>query len=394
MWQHPLDLFTIHVEHAVLLGTFTLLTSINSLAHRGERGTRWFPLFTFTAFLGAVLSCLRGKAPDVLAVLCSAILFSVSCLFLQIAFAEFYAEFYQDRRRHIRVHLLLVALSVAVLLRWGVIEPHPALRINLYSACVLAQLTLSATYLARKLRSASTATRWATSMMVSILALIGINLVVRMGSLLQRGAPAHPLQGTPLLNATMLFIAALQGAAAIAFVWMTAARLHDELRHEATTDPLTRLLNRRALGQWAEREIAVSRESGWPLSAILIDLDEFKGINDSCGHHCGDTVLLAVADLLTASLRPGDQLGRLGGDEFVLLLPRTPEEVALSLGEHLRTRLQSLAFPHTGIPHGVRASFGIAELGGLGLTWEQLIQRCDVALYNAKALGGNCVLVH
>ena len=390
MWQHPVDLFTIHVEHAVLLGTFTLLISINSLVHRGERGTRWFTLFTFTAFLGAVLICLRGNAPDSIAVLGSAILFSVSCLFMQLAFLEFYG----DRLRHIRPHLLLVALSATVLLRWGLIQPHPAPRIALYSACLLAQLTLSTLFLARKLRGASVSIGWATGVMVGILVLLCANLVTRIVSLAFYGAPADPLQGSYLLNVTMLFISALQGTAAIAFVWMTAARLHDELRLEATTDPLTRLLNRRALGQWAEREIAISRENGWPLSAILIDLDEFKGINDSWGHHCGDTVLLGVADQLTACLRPGDQLGRLGGDEFVILLPRTPEEVALSLGECLRERLQTLSFAHQPAARGVRASFGIAELGGLGLTWEQLIQRCDVALYNAKALGGNCVLVH
>lgn len=390
MWTSLLDLHTMHVEHAVLLAAFTVLTVVNSFAHHGERGTRWFPIYTFAAFIGAVLIALRGSIPDPLSIVGGCILFPVAYFFLHLSLTEFFGRSFAFWR----LQILCIALSAASLLQWGWVHPNTSLRLAIYSACLAVQLGLSTAFVARQFASSPGSLRWAAGMMAGILALISANNLLRTVILLFQGAPANYLRGGRELTFTMLLTSVLQGAATIAFVWMTAARLHEELRLEASTDPLTRLLNRRALAAWAEQEIAISRQNGWPLSAILIDLDEFKSINDAWGHLCGDTVLLSVANLLASSVRPRDQIGRLGGDEFVVLLPRTPEEVALAVGQRLQQSLGALKILHQSRTLAVSASLGVAELGGLGLTWEQLIQRCDVALYRAKALGGNRALVH
>jgi len=131
------------------------------------------------------------------------------------------------------------------------------------------------------------------------------------------------------------------------------------------------------------------------LSAILIDLDGFKQINDSFGHHSGDIVLIAVATCLKQKMRRQDHLARLGGDEFVLLLPNTAWEEASVVAERLRSCLeetQPLAEVHGAAK--IRASFGVAELRSKEHGWDQLIMSCDRALYAVKELGGNQVLVH
>jgi diguanylate cyclase (GGDEF)-like protein len=196
------------------------------------------------------------------------------------------------------------------------------------------------------------------------------------------------------VSCTLLATSVLQGAVTIAFVWMTAAGLRQELEMQASTDPLTGLLNRRAIGMAAEREIALGFLTRKPISAILIDLDDFKRINDSFGHQHGDAVLTTVARCLGKNLRPADQLARLGGDEFVVLLPNTEWETASRLAEKLRSCLEETDCAMHGRTTRVRASFGVAELRTHEPGWEQLMMSCDRALYAVKEMGGNQVLVH
>ena len=390
MWPNALDMHTLHVEHALLLGALTVLTTVNSMVHRGERGARWFPVYTVAAFLGAVLISLRGNVSDVLSMFLGALLFPVAYVFLHLSLSEFFGQ----RARGWQLQLLFVCASAATLFRWGILFPNTSVRVALYSALLALQLGFTAVYVLRKAVRSEGPVRWAGSIMAGLLVLLSTNNMVRAGSLVVYGCPANYLQGGRQLSWALLITSVLQAAATIAFVWMTAARLQHELRLEATTDPLTRLLNRRAITTWAEREIRRSQDHGWPLSAILIDLDEFKSINDAWGHHCGDCVLLEVARALSNSLRPGDQIARLGGDEFVVLLPRTPEEIARDVAETLRIEINGVTCQAGGGVVGVRASFGVSELGGLGLNWEELVQRCDRALYLVKGMGGNRTLVH
>jgi len=113
-----------------------------------------------------------------------------------------------------------------------------------------------------------------------------------------------------------LTLAAQLGLSAV-FVFRNASGLRQELEVQASTDSLTGLLNRRAIRQTAEREILLAGLQRQSISAILIDLDGFKQINDSYGHQCGDAVLIEVARCLKSNMRRQDHLARLGGDEFV-----------------------------------------------------------------------------
>ena len=382
-----MDLQTLHIQHAALLGCFTLLTFVNAILHWRMPGTRWFPVFTTYAFAGAVLIALRGAVPDILSVFGGALLFPIAYAFLHRSLTEFFGK----GRTQWRLQLLLVTLSAVLLFEWGVLAPNTRERLTGYSLLLATQLAMTAIFV---LRHATGTVRWSGRMMGGLLLLLSMNNLLRAALVWSHRAPARYAHSGGAMSWVLLAVSVLQGASIVAFVWMTAERLRERLEHEATTDPLTHLLNRRALETRASREIAASRQEHLPLSAILLDLDDFKAINDAWGHQCGDTVLRMTARCLETQLRDSDALARLGGDEFVVLLPRTSRHEALGVAEQLRGCLEELRCCSGAEQQRVRASFGIAELHDDDQTWEHLIQRCDRALYAVKAVGGNRVLVH
>jgi diguanylate cyclase (GGDEF)-like protein len=169
------------------------------------------------------------------------------------------------------------------------------------------------------------------------------------------------------------------------------ARLHDIVQWQAITDELTGLVNRRRFLDALGSEVTKGQRLGARLSVVLTDLDDFKLINDGFGHHAGDEVLLAFADLLRAHGRDVDVAARLGGEEFAILLPETGLDGASVVAELLR---QSLAERRIRIGENVdvtvTASFGVAELEE-GQSVDALLRAADSALYRAKELGKNRV---
>jgi diguanylate cyclase (GGDEF)-like protein len=194
-----------------------------------------------------------------------------------------------------------------------------------------------------------------------------------------------PVSTTSIPAATML--AAL--AIALLYAGWTIHRLRvrlANLTHAASHDPLTCLPNR-IHAQWLFSQRAADQ---LPTVVALLDLDEFKQVNDSCGHQAGDQLLATVADrLATAANRYGGHAARLAGDEFLLLLPvpvgDPVEPVACILAEittpvHLATNPQVTHTPH--------ASAGITIFDGVDGTWTSVLRRADIACYHAKARGG------
>ena len=159
------------------------------------------------------------------------------------------------------------------------------------------------------------------------------------------------------------------------------------LREMAATDPLTGVANRRSIEQAGEEAIARSRATGLPLSALAIDVDHFKTINDNHGHPCGDQVLAKIAHACRDALRHFDLLGRTGGEEFMVLLPDTRLERALSIAERLRTTVAALEFEDIAAGLKVTISVGVAELDAGDEGLRELVGRADSALYRAKGNG-------
>jgi diguanylate cyclase (GGDEF)-like protein len=158
------------------------------------------------------------------------------------------------------------------------------------------------------------------------------------------------------------------------------------------TDDLTKLPNRRAFTEAAAAELVRARRSGRPLAVALVDLDDFKQINDTFGHSSGDRILCDVADVLREHFREVDLPSRLGGEEFAVLLPETDLAGAREAAERFVSALADAEFGDGRIgPHGITASAGVAAAADLEI--EVLLESADRALYRAKERGKNQVQV-
>ena len=164
--------------------------------------------------------------------------------------------------------------------------------------------------------------------------------------------------------------------------------MESRLAHLADHDPLTDLVNRRRF----EEEVAalLGDPGGTPRAALLwLDLDQFKEINDSLGHHAGDELLREVGSLLRGELRAGDLLARLGGDEFAVLLPGAGREQAVAVSRRILTARRGTSKAIGGRPLQVTTSIGIVLAPEHGTTSVELLANADVAMYAAKAEGGD-----
>jgi len=189
-------------------------------------------------------------------------------------------------------------------------------------------------------------------------------------------------------------VEALSALAIQAGVAIENARLHRVVERQAVTDALTGLANRRQFYEVLGREYERAQRFGQPVSLILLDIDDFKLINDSRGHLAGDAVLHSVAATLAEVIREIDLAARYGGEEFAVLLPQTGPEGAANLAERLRSEIaaRSIRFGTDEIT-GVTASFGVAAGPVNEQTQIDLIASADAALYQAKREGKNHVTV-
>ncbi|MCL6414029.1 GGDEF domain-containing protein [Aestuariirhabdus sp. Z084] len=165
-----------------------------------------------------------------------------------------------------------------------------------------------------------------------------------------------------------------------------------QLQHQATTDPLTGLANRRKLLNQGDVLCERSHRYGQPLSMLLMDLDHFKQINDHYGHTVGDTVLASLSGLMVQASRGSDIVARYGGEEFAVLLPGLHKAQAKSVAEKLRKLIEAhpiqIAKDHKIL---CTASIGVASVGDTQYSFDQLLGAADRALYLAKQGGRNRV---
>lgn len=163
------------------------------------------------------------------------------------------------------------------------------------------------------------------------------------------------------------------------------------LAWQASHDPLTDLANRREFEARLEEELRNFGAGDVPHAVVFVDLDQFKIVNDTCGHLAGDQLLREIARIIGAGLRPGDVLARLGGDEFGLLLPRCGPEDAAGITERLRSEIENFSFFWEGRSFAVTASIGNACISEAGVSVKEALRQADIACYGAKEKGRNRV---
>ena len=181
----------------------------------------------------------------------------------------------------------------------------------------------------------------------------------------------------------------------LGLVWQTLRQLRQSRRlHSlAMTDALTGTANRRRIEQVMAAATREARQTGAPLTVIVLDIDHFKRINDLHGHQVGDRVLVRLVAACTDALRGFDCFGRVGGEEFLVILPQTALETGRLVAERLRERVIALELGDIAADLHVTISLGLAQLNDPAEALEGLLDRADRALYQAKAAGRNRVVL-
>ncbi|HSR95148.1 MAG TPA: diguanylate cyclase [Solirubrobacterales bacterium] len=203
--------------------------------------------------------------------------------------------------------------------------------------------------------------------------------------------PNGPDVSLPLLIAVFgISMAALLGA--LVLIWSRNERMQ-ELTLQAGQDPLTGLKNRRRFEEDVRTEIARSRRDGSEGALLMLDLDNFKQVNDTLGHPVGDRVIAGIGGVLRARMRQTDVVARLGGDEFAIVLPRCSVAEARSVGTEIATAIREHAPNEEAVPP-ITVSVGIAMFGSdAGSDLEALEEEADAALYEAKRAGRDALRV-
>jgi diguanylate cyclase (GGDEF)-like protein/PAS domain S-box-containing protein len=180
---------------------------------------------------------------------------------------------------------------------------------------------------------------------------------------------------------------------ALARTQVALEQANRDLQVLARTDGLTGLCNRRHFFSLAEQLFKIASRYATPLSVVLLDVDHFKKINDTCGHQAGDEALKKIAGRAASQLRAADVIARYGGEELVLLLPETTAEQAFQVVESVRRAVATRPVLSSAGSLHVTLSAGIAQMAAREESIEAMMRRADGALYEAKASGRNCCRV-
>ena len=170
-------------------------------------------------------------------------------------------------------------------------------------------------------------------------------------------------------------------------------KLTDQLQHQANHDELTGLKNRRAFDKMLKQRLASGAASKMDAHLLLMDLDQFKIVNDTCGHAEGDRLLTEISALISACVRADDVVARLGGDEFAVLLNNCAQEIAVRRAEEIRSTVATYEFNSGGTVYKVGISIGLVTADAADIDLAELQRQADAACYAAKNAGRNRVHV-
>lgn len=229
-------------------------------------------------------------------------------------------------------------------------------------------------------RTQKTSLRFSAILMLVSFLVHGVSLIIRIINLLLN-PPQEPFSITPTQSATYLLSFAVSFFWSTGFILMVSHRLRNDLMEIATIDVLTRIPNRRATQGFLERELSRAQRNQGEFSILLIDIDDFKQVNDRWGHAVGDEVLVRTAAIFQSMIRKEDWVGRWGGEEFLMVLPGICD--AEVLAERLRSEIADSEYTHREISFGITASIGVA-CAKPSEPLDQILREADQALYQAK----------
>ncbi|MDO9219544.1 MAG: GGDEF domain-containing protein [Thiobacillus sp.] len=360
----------------VALAMAGVLFVISRTYPKSIRGLTDWSLAALVMALSLPLLIAREHLPDLLSIVLANLMLLAGFMLMNAGIRKFSGT----QTRINRALLVLFVLAYVSLFAWFTyVHPNVAMRVATLSLFTLVvifdQLRVALKELPR--------TAGRNILVFSLTVLIGAR-VVRLVSLMF--GIEHPTGVFDASVSQLVYLAIpsiMIPLGTISLVLLASEKLHQDLEFTSRYDDLTQCLNKRAAMEELKREIARARRHGSKLSIMLIDLDNFKHINDTHGHLEGDKVLVDFSKRAKRFLRETDQLSRFGGDEFMAVLPDTSLELASVVAERLHEASregQSIAWS---------VSIGLSEWRGQDDTLASLLTRADKALYQSKALGRN-----
>ncbi|MFG1464669.1 GGDEF domain-containing protein [Xanthobacter sp. DSM 24535] len=292
------------------------------------------------------------------------------------------------------VLVLPAALGTIAIIWFAFVDPNTLTRILLVSA---AWVTLMGASWKTLLAQSGRDNAMSRKVLTGIFGVIIVFVIFRAVYFTVEGIPEDysVVDTSSWLNlATPMLATVLPVSGTTAFVLMCSERIRRQLERMASTDYLTGLANRRTLMDAGTLLFAAARVRKSPFALALIDVDDFKTINDRHGHEIGDLALKHVAESLQANTRDSEMLARLGGEEFVVLLADMNAAQAKAYGERLRQAVLDRPFVAGASHLTITVSIGVAIYRPDDGDFDVLMRRADLALYAAKARGRNCVEIN
>jgi diguanylate cyclase (GGDEF)-like protein len=379
-----MDYGTFFFTNIASVTVFTVCIGVLAWYDRRATGMMWFAGAQVVGLIKLVLQGLEGKVPAIWTGMTANELYLVSIAMQWMGLYWFVVRKpFRYRRLWIPIGLVLAAYTFTFLAR----IPYTGNVINLpfVALCGVSAWTLW------RYRSGP----FTVVARVSAAILCGQMGVAAYRAILTNLRYAQPWKTViahddPRWLYSLAAAAFLAACMAMCEMWFLVTELQGELARWARTDPLTGALNRRSMEEIALRETARSLRYGNALSMIVVDIDNFKHLNDTRGHAAGDRALQALVRSLNCMLRQQDSLARTGGEEFTILLPDTSWSAALTIAERVRQTVADLEVSFETGPVRMTVCAGVAQLD-LACGWEEMMRRADAAMYEAKRRGRNCV---
>jgi diguanylate cyclase (GGDEF)-like protein len=379
-----MDYGTFFFTNIAMVTVFTVSIGVLAWYNRRATGMLWFAGAQVVGLIKLILQGLEGKAPAIWTSMTANELYLVSMAMQWMGLYWFVVRKpFPHRRLWIPIGVVLSAYTFTYLFK--ISYTGNVINLPFVALCGFSAWTLW------KYRSGP----FAVVARVSVAVVSGQMCVAAYRAILTNMSYAQPWKtvdahSDPRWLYSLAAAAFLAACVAMCEMWFLVTELQGELATRARTDPLTGALNRRSMEEIALRETARSQRYGNALSMIMVDIDNFKHLNDTRGHAAGDSALQLLVRRLLCLLRQQDSLARMGGEEFAILLPDTTGDAALITAERVRRMVEELEVPFETGPVRMTVCAGVAQLDR-ACGWEEMMRRADAAMYEAKRRGRNLV---